>query len=215
MPKAQENKLSKPSKKVKASSRGAGSSKLTAKANGQKNGKTPAVTASKGKAAPRAAGRKNKVAPVPPQYGTATPHLIVSPCSDALAFYAKAFGAKLLMQLPGPGGLLMHAEMKIGDSIVMFSDEMEMPGSPRKTPRNLGATTGGVMLYVKDVDAFFERAVAAGATAAMAPADQFWGDRYAQIEDPYGHVWSLATHLRDVTAKELKRALAQMEAAEA
>ena len=102
----------------------------------------------------------------------------------------------------GPEGRIMHAEMKIGDSIVMCADEMEMPGNSsnsgftRKTPKNAGATTGGVMLYLKDVDAVFERAVAAGATAVMPPSDQFWGDRYGQIEDPYGHVWALATHVR-------------------
>jgi len=153
---------------------------------------------------------------VPPQYGTATPHLIVSPCSDALEFYTKAFGAKVLMTMPGPEGRIMHAEMKIGDSIVMCSDEMQMPGSPtRKTPKNAGATTGGVMLYLKNVDSFYEKAVAAGATGVMPPADQFWGDRYGQIEDPYGHVWALATHLRDMTPREMKKALEQMGAAQA
>ena len=213
MPKPQANKPTQPSRKVKPS-RGA-ESKLTAKASARKNGKPRARRTLETKASPRAAVRKKKAAPVPPQYGTATPHLIVSPCSDALAFYAKAFGAKTLMQMPGPNGLIMHAEMKIGDSIVMCSDEMELPGSPRKTPKNAGATTGGVMLYVKNVDAFFERAVAAGATAVMSPADQFWGDRYAQIEDPYGHVWALATHLRDMTAKEMKQAVAQLGSAQA
>jgi uncharacterized glyoxalase superfamily protein PhnB len=108
----------------------------------------------------------------------------------------------------------MHAEMKIGDSIVMCSDELEMPGAPntRKTPKNAGATTGGVMLYLKDVDALFERALGAGAKSVMPPADQFWGDRYGQLEDPFGHVWALATHLRDVTPKEIRKAIAQMGA---
>jgi uncharacterized glyoxalase superfamily protein PhnB len=137
--------------------------------------------------------------------------LIVSPCGEALDFYTKAFGAKVLMAMPGPEGRIMHAEMKIGDSIVMCSDEMDMPGSPnRKTPKNAGATTGGVMLYLKDVDSFFEKAVAAGATAVMPPADQFWGDRYGQIEDPYGHVWALATHVRDMTPKAMKREMEKM-----
>jgi PhnB protein len=172
---------------------------------------------SNGKAATRGAARKKKAEPVPSQYGTATPHLIVSPCGEALDFYNKAFGAKTLLKMAGPGGLIMHAEMKIGDSIVMLSDELEMPGAPntRKTPKNVGATTGGVMLYVKDVDGLFERAVGAGAKSVMPPADQFWGDRYGQIEDPYGHVWSLATHLRDMTPKELQKAMAQAGAPEA
>jgi PhnB protein len=155
---------------------------------------------------------------VPPQYGTATPHLIVSPCSDALEFYTKAFGAKVLMKMDAPGGLIAHAEIKIGDSIVMLADEMEMPGSgsnTRKSPKNAGATTGGVMLYVKNVDDWFERAVSAGASAVMPPADQFWGDRYGQLEDPFGHVWALATHVRDLTPKQMREAAAQMGAASA
>jgi uncharacterized glyoxalase superfamily protein PhnB len=177
-----------------------------AKASAKSNGNGARKKASKAPAA-----RKKKAVPVPPQYGTATPHLIVSPCSDALEFYTKAFGAKVLMTMPGPEGRIMHAEMKIGDSIVMCSDEMEMPGSPsRKTPKNAGATTGGVMLYLKDVDTFFEKAVAAGATAVMPPSDQFWGDRYGQIEDPYGHVWAVATHVRDMTAKQMQKEMQKM-----
>jgi PhnB protein len=184
------------------------SSKAAARSNG--NGAAAKKTTRSAAAGKKAAG-KRKAVPVPPQYGTATPHLIVSPCSDALDFYAKAFGAKVLMTMPGPEGRIMHAEMKIGDSIVMCSDEMEMPGSPnRKTPKNAGATTGGVMLYLKDVDSFFEKAVAAGAKAVMPPADQFWGDRYGQIEDPYGHVWALATHVRDMTPKEMQREMQKM-----
>jgi uncharacterized glyoxalase superfamily protein PhnB len=182
------------------------------------NGKAlEASSARRTKVAKRGAVRKKKADPVPARYGTATPHLIVSPCGEALEFYAKAFGAKVLMTMPGPDGRIMHAEMKIGDSIVMCSDEMEMPGAPntRKTPKNAGATTGGVMLYLKDVDGFFEKAVGAGATSVMPPADQFWGDRYGQIEDPFGHVWALATHLRDMTPREMKKAMAQMGAPEA
>jgi PhnB protein len=203
MPKRKANKVT---KKVKTA-RGA-------KPNGKALEASPAR---KSKAAKRGAVRKKKADPVPPRYGTATPHLIVSPCSEALDFYAKAFGAKVLMTMPGPDGRIMHAEMKIGDSIVMCSDEMEMPGAPntRKTPKNAGATTGGVMLYLKDVDTFFEKAVGAGATSVMPPSDQFWGDRYGQIEDPFGHVWALATHLRDMTPREIQKAMAQMGAPEA
>jgi PhnB protein len=164
MPKRKANKVT---KKVK----------MARSASAKPNGKAlEASSARKSKAAKRGVVRKKKADPVPPRYGTATAHLIVSPCGEALDFYAKAFGAKILMKMPGPGGLIMHAEMKIGDSIVMCSDEMEMPGAPntRKTPKNAGATTGGVMLYLKDVDAFFEKAVGAGATSVMAPTDQFW-----------------------------------------
>lgn len=164
-------------------------------------------------AAPKAARRK--VAPIPAGYHTATATLIVSPCVEALEFYQKAFGAKLRGKMEGPGGVIMHSEFKIGDSIVMCSDEMPpMPGQPenRKSPKNAGATTGGVMLYVKDVDAVFNRAVAAGAKPTMPPEDMFWGDRFAQVEDPYGHVWAMGTHIKDVSFKEMQKAMAQMEA---
>jgi uncharacterized glyoxalase superfamily protein PhnB len=210
MPKRKANSTTKAATKKVSSGRTP--AKESSKARARSNGNGAAAK----KAAAKPPSSRKKAAPVPPQYGTATPHLIVSPCSDALEFYTKAFGAKVLMTMPGPEGRIMHAEMKIGDSIVMCSDEMDMPGSAtRKTPKNAGATTGGVMLYLKDVDAFFERAVAAGATAVMPPADQFWGDRYGQIEDPFGHVWALATHLRDMTPKELKKAFEQMGAAQA
>jgi PhnB protein len=177
-----------------------------------------AVASSARAKAPRAkaprAGRR-KVAPIPAGYHTATATLIVSPCAEALEFYTKAFGAKVRNKMEGPGGVIMHAEIKIGDSVVMCSDEMpEMPGYPanRKSPKNAGATTGGVMLFVKDVDAVFDRAVAAGATPTTPPEDMFWGDRYAQVEDPYGHVWAVGTHIKDVSLKEIKQAIAQMGA---
>jgi PhnB protein len=198
---------------TKAATKKANSGRTSARASAKSNGNGAAKKAARGAAAGKKPAAKKKAVPVPPQYGTATPHLIVSPCGEALDFYAKAFGAKVLMTMPGPEGRIMHAEMKIGDSIVMCADEMDMPGSPhRKTPKNAGATTGGVMLYLKDVDSFFDKAVAAGATAVMPPADQFWGDRYGQIEDPYGHVWALATHVRDMTPKEMKREMEKMVA---
>lgn len=166
-------------------------------------------------AAKRAAAKKKapkKVEAVPARYGTATPHIIVSPCRDALDFYARAFGAKVLPTMDGPGGVVMHAEMKIGDSMIMLSDEMPMPSgtTTRRTPKNVGATTGGIMLYVKNVDSAFDRAVSAGARSVMPPEDQFWGDRYGQVEDPFGHVWALATHVRDVSMKEMTAAMAAM-----
>jgi PhnB protein len=206
-----------PKRKANSTTKGAAKKVNSARASAKSNGNGAAKKAARGAAAGKKAASKKKAVPVPPQYGTATPHLIVSPCGEALDFYAKAFGAKVLMTMPGPEGRIMHAEMKIGDSIVMCADEMDMPGNSstsggptRKTPKNAGATTGGVMLYLKDVDSFFEKAVAAGATAVMPPADQFWGDRYGQIEDPYGHVWALATHVRDMTPKEMKREMEKM-----
>jgi PhnB protein len=168
----------------------------------------------------RASGKKPKarrVEAIPAAYGVVTPQLVVSPCTDALAFYEKAFGAKVTMKMPGPNGALMHAEMKIGGAIIMLSDELPpMSGQgPRKTPKSVGATTGGVMLYVKDVDAVFARAVEAGAKGTMPPQDTFWGDRFGQVEDPFGHAWSMATHIRDVSPKEMRAAMASMTPAEA
>jgi len=179
----------------------------------------PARSTKKKKAAARrgsAPARKSrKVQPIPEMYGPVTAQLVVSPCEEALDFYGRAFGAKTLMTMPGPDGLLMHAEMNIGGSIIMLADEVNMPGSAvRKSPKNAGAITGGVMLYVKDVDAAFQRALDAGARAAMPPKDQFWGDRFGQVEDPYGHVWSMATHVRDVTPEEMQAAMSQMPPSE-
>ena len=161
-------------------------------------------------AAARRASRPKRVQAVPAAYGSLTPHLIVSPAADAVAFYVKAFGARPSLMMDGPGGVIMHGELKIGDSILMLADEQPPmgPGPTRKTPRNLGGTTAGVMLYVKDVDAVFARAVAAGATGVMPPMDMFWGDRYCQVEDPFGHVWAIGTHLKDMTARQMKQAAA-------
>jgi uncharacterized glyoxalase superfamily protein PhnB len=172
--------------------------------------KKPAKKPAAKKPAKKAA--KKKVAPVPAGYGTVTPHVIVSPAKDALEFYKKAFGAKAGLTMPGPNGVIMHAELKIGDSIVMFSDEMPMPGAPntRKTPKNAGATTGGLMMYVKDVDAVYKKAVDAGCTPVMPPADQFWGDRYGQVEDPFGHVWAMASKIAHLTPKQMQAAMAAM-----
>jgi PhnB protein len=179
-------------------------------------GKATAKQAAPKKAKKKAAARK-RVQAIPPQYGAVTPSLVVSPCAEALEFYQRAFGAKLKGSIPGPDGLVMHAEMSIGGAMIMLSDEMPpMDGQPsRKSPNNAGTTTGGVMLYVKDVDAAFERAIAAGAKATMPVEDQFWGDRFGQLEDPFGHLWSLATHTRDVSMKEMRAAMAKMSAPEA
>jgi PhnB protein len=105
--------------------------------------------------------------------------------------------------MDGPDGKIAHAELKIGDSVIMLSDEM--PGSETRSPQSLGGTTSGVFLYVKDVDAVFHKATTARAKAAAQPADMFWGDRYAKVMDPYGHSWSLATHKEDVAPAKLKK----------
>ena len=191
-----------------------GTARKVAAAKATASRAAPARSTKKKAAARRAAAptrKSNKVQPIPEMYGPVTAQLVVSPCAEALDFYGRAFGAKTLMTMPGPDGLLVHAEMNVGGSIIMLADEVNMPGSAvRRSPKNVGAITGGVMLYVKDVDAAFQRAVDAGAKAAMPPQDQFWGDRFGQVEDPYGHVWSMATHVRDVTPEEMQAALSQM-----
>jgi uncharacterized glyoxalase superfamily protein PhnB len=153
--------------------------------------------------------RPARVEAVPAAYGSLTPVLVVSPANDAIEFYKKAFGARVGLKMDGPGGLVMHAELKIGDSILMLADEMPPMGPGprnRRTPKHAGGVTGSVMLYVKNADAVFAQAVAAGGTVAMPLMDMFWGDRYGQIEDPFGHHWSIATHVRDMTPKQMREA---------
>jgi PhnB protein len=154
-----------------------------------------------------------KVSAVPKGYHTVTPYLTVNDGAGALAFYARAFGAREIVRMPAPGGKLGHAEFRIGDSIVMLSDEL--PGmSTQKAPTSLGGTTGSLMLYVPNVDAAFKRAVDAGCTSLMPPTDMFWGDRFGKLEDPYGNQWALATHTADVPPRQMaeraKAAMAEM-----
>jgi PhnB protein len=137
-----------------------------------------------------------------------TPHLVVRDCAAALDFYARAFGGKELMRMPGPEGKVMHAEMKVGDSIVMLSDEFPEQGS--KSPQSLGGTPISIMLYVKDADRVYQQALDAGGRSLMAPQDMFWGDRYARIEDPHGHQWAIATAKEKVSPKEMARRMAAM-----
>jgi len=159
----------------------------------------------------------NKVKPkttkgVPEGFSTVTPHLNVRDAAQALDFYKKAFGAKETVRMPGPGGKILHAEFKIGDSHLFLADEMPEWGS--RSPLTIGGTATAVCLYVEDADAVFDQAVAAGAKVLMPLQDQFWGDRYGKLMDPYGHEWAVATHLEDLTPEEMKKrqevAMAQM-----
>lgn len=149
-----------------------------------------------------------KAKPIPDGYHSVTPHLVVRGAAKALAFYQKAFGAEERYRMPGPEGKILHAEMKIGDSVVMLSDEFP-PQGPQdegaKAPESLKGTTGGLMLYVKDVDKLYERSVKAGAKGLMPVTDMFWGDRYGKLIDPFGHVWAVATHVEDVPPKEMEK----------
>ena len=138
---------------------------------------------------------------VPDGYHTVTPYLIINGAAQAIEFYKQAFGAEETMRMPGPGGAIMHAEIKIGDSFVMLSDEF--PDYGALSPQGLNGSPVTLSLYVEDADATFERAVAAGATVRMPLGDQFWGDRYGQVVDPFGHIWAVATHKEDVTPEEM------------
>lgn len=145
------------------------------------------------------------VKPVPEGMHTLTPHLVCAGAADAIAFYVKAFGAIETARMPGPGGKLMHAAVKIGDSTLMLVDEMPEWGA--LGPKSLKGSPITLHLYVEDVDAAVEKAVAAGARITMPLADMFWGDRYAKLEDPFGHSWSMATHQRDVSPEEMREAM--------
>lgn len=155
------------------------------------------------------ASRSRKVPPVPPQYGSVTPYLTIRECGSAIDFYKRAFGAKELVRMPGPGGKVMHAAIKIGDSAVMMCDEFPEQGT--KSPQSLGGTAGSVLLYVKDCDRVFRQAVDAGARSLQEPQDMFWGDRFSSIEDPYGHHWNIATAKEKVSPKEMARRMAAMQ----
>ena len=149
-----------------------------------------------------------KVKPVPEGMHTVTPHLVCAGAADAIEFYKKAFGAVEEGRLPGPNGRLMHAMIRIGDSAVMLVDEMPEWGA--LGPKALKGSPVTIHLYVEDVDAVVKRAVAAGAKITMPLEEMFWGDRYCKLEDPFGHRWSVATHIRDVSREEMRQAVQKM-----
>lgn len=159
-------------------------------------------------AAKRSAAPRKKVQPIPAGYHAVTPYLSIRGAAQAIDFYKKAFGALEIMRMPGPGGLLGHAEIRIGDSRVMLSDEY--PGMDFLGPQSRGGSTVHIHLYVKDADAVAGRAVAAGARLLRPVEDKFYGDRSGTVEDPFGHVWHLATHTRDMSMAELRRGAEQM-----
>lgn len=146
------------------------------------------------------------VKPIPDGFRTVTPHMVVRDAEAAIEFYKKAFGAEEIMRMPGPDGKgVMHAEIKIGDSIIMMCGEM--PQMERwVSPAKLNGTTMAICLYVPDCDAAFDRAVSAGAKVSMPLTDMFWGDRYGKLTDPFGHEWEIATHKKDLTPEEMGKA---------
>jgi PhnB protein len=149
--------------------------------------------------------------PIPEGYHSVTPALAVDGAADAIDFYKRAFGATERARMPGPDGKIAHAEIEIGDSVVMLSDPF--PQATVKAPAALGGTTVSMFVYVEDVDAVFRQAVDAGATVTMEVEDMFWGDRFGSVTDPYGHSWSLATHIEDVPPEEMEERAKQAMAA--
>jgi PhnB protein len=141
------------------------------------------------------------VQPVPEGYHTVTPYLAVDDAQVAIDFYGRAFGAKERTRMAAPDGKVAHAELEIGDSVVMLSDPF--PQFSAKPPKELGGNSANVMLYVENVDEFVQQAVDAGATVTTPIEDQFWGDRYGAITDPFGHTWLVATHVEDVPPEEM------------
>jgi PhnB protein len=147
----------------------------------------------------------SKVQPVPACFNTLTPHLVVFDAKAAIEFYQRAFGATLKVCLPAEDGKrIMHASMQVGDSMLMLGDEFREFG--QTAPTTLGGSPVTIHMYVEDADAMFERAVLAGATIIMPVSETFWGDRYGKVSDPYGHHWSLATCVREVSHEELSSA---------
>lgn len=151
------------------------------------------------------------VKPIPEGYHSVTPYLIVRGGSAAIEYYQKAFGAIELFRIPAPGGAVGHAEIKIGDSIIMLADEHPQMGFTG--PLTIGGSPVSLMIYVEDVDTVFERAITAGATVKQALEDKFYGDRSGTLVDPFGHIWHISTHKEDVPAEEMERRAKEFSAA--
>ena len=148
------------------------------------------------------------VKPIPEGYPRVTPYLIVDGADDAIRFYSNVLGAKERMRMGGPEGKVGHAELEIGESVVMLADEHPEMGA--RGPRSIGGTPVMIHTYVEDVDRVFQAALEAGASALQAVEDKFYGDRAGTFEDPFGHQWSVATHVRDVPPEEMEKAAAEM-----
>ena len=145
---------------------------------------------------------------IPDGYHTITPYLVCQGAADAIAFYTAAFGATETVRMPGPGGNVMHAELRIGSSMLMLSDENPERGA--LSPQTVGGSPVSIFIYTEDVDAVFARAVEAGAKGVAPPTDMFWGDRFAQLVDPFGHSWAIATHKEDVSGEEMEKRMQAM-----
>jgi PhnB protein len=151
-----------------------------------------------------------KPKPIPDAYRRVTPCLVVQGGAKALEFYAEVFGATERMRFPGPGGTVAHAEMQIGDSVVIVEDEVPEQGSKAPPPGGVAGSPFSLFIYVEDVDAVIARAVELGATLQRPPQDQFYGDRDGYVVDPFGHGWTVATHVEDVAPEEMARRMAEL-----
>ncbi|WP_235217016.1 VOC family protein [Archangium violaceum] len=173
---------------------------------------TSKVAAAKKAAAKKVPAKKAKAQPIPKGYHIITPSLVVKGAQEALEFYKKAFGAKEVGKaMTTPDGKILHGEFRIGDSIVMYSDEF--PGMGSRSPLSVGGISSSLLIYTRDADALYNQALATGAKVAMPIGDAFWGDRYGIVIDPFGHQWQIATHKEDLTPKEMaRRAQAAMSA---
>ncbi len=153
------------------------------------------------------------VRPIPEGYHSVTPYLSIDGAAEAIEFYKKAFGAKELYRMPAPDGRIGHAEIQIGDSRIMLADENPEMGG--RSPKSLGGSPVGLMVYVEDVDHQFQQAMAAGAQVTRPPKDQFYGDRSGTLEDPFGHKWTLGTHIKDMAPNEMEKRMREAMEAEA
>ncbi len=178
------------------------SSKKSANAARGKSARPPARKAS-ARPARKPAARKKAVKAIPDGYTSVTPYLIIKNAGRAIDFYKRAFGATELLRMGDASGPVMHAEIKIGNAVVMMADEFLDRG--HQSPSTLGGTSGSILLYVPDVDSMYARAIRAGAKEVMAVADQFYGDRSGSLEDPFGHRWTIATHTEDVSPAEMEK----------
>lgn len=145
------------------------------------------------------------VKPIPDNYERMIPYLTVSNAAEAIDFYKKAFGAEELVRMPGPGGKIMHAELKVNGHMMFLGDETQ-----NKSAKTMGGCPMSLMMYVEDVDKFFAKAQAAGAEILAKPETMFWGDKLGRLKDPEGYVWAVATHVEDVTPEEMQKRMAAM-----
>lgn len=155
-----------------------------------------------------ATSKSAKVKAIPDGYHSATPYLIIDGAARALDFYKRAFDAKELMRIPAPNDRIGHAEIRIGNSVIMLADEH--PEMDARSPAHYGGSPVSILLYLEDVDKQFQQAIAAGATEIRPVADQFYGDRSGTLTDPFGHWWTVATHIEDVSEEEMQRRMQAM-----